>query len=587
MQIYDFESEEMRGLTWLFEDFVDPNETLSINYKSDPVAYQKNLWDKSDPKGYILRNKEGFAISRRDICPDWIDLEHDAIWVGGKDWPDGIPDDKEYDLIIGDFPFGLKGKGFNYFNISDNLIAKALTYLSPIGHGLFITTCTLANDLRILMPKSGFHVNAIFKTPDNFSKLFQVSMEICLVDIRRYKVENIFYGELLQTNDEDWLDLHMRSDLLLNYFDGKVGQGRKHTGKLDNGLYFPYLQDFLSFRALKASIEVGKLQTLYSEFDGYELAQLAKEFNAGQTGKNFQEKENSIYIPKVGTGPVVSLIAEGTMKHQNYHQVVLNKKAINDYICCFYQSKAGKLSLETVRNGVILSINKANLSKLPVPLPDLETQKKIVAIYNTLNSLQTNLDTLKEELAVNPMNVSSMEAIEDIASTISGFTSSDNLRSIIRGGESKTVEFKETFSLDIKTQQKEKYIELSSLKTIDGFLNAKGGKLFIGVNDDQEINGIDEELKKFYKGNEDKYLLHFKNKIDSHIDIKFADSIDYEIIGLDGKKILLVECLQSDKPCWIKKDFYVRTGPSTVKLEGPELYEYIENHFNSNKGQAN
>ena len=197
--------------------------------------------------------------------------------------------------------------------------------------------------------------------------------------------------------------------------------------------------------------------------------------------------------------------------------------------------------------------------------------------------LQKNLDLLKEELAVNAMNVSSMEAIEDIALTISGLTSSDNLRSLILTGESKTVEFKETFSLDVKTKQKEKYIERASLKTINGFLNAKGGKLFIGVNDSQEITGIDEELKKFYKGNHDNYLLHFKNRLDFHISLKFADFIEYNIIQLDGKDILLVECLESPRPCFFDKiDFFMRTNPATVKLEGEELQEYIANHFKSN-----
>ena len=215
-------------------------------------------------------------------------------------------------------------------------------------------------------------------------------------------------------------------------------------------------------------------------------------------------------------------------------------------------------------------------------MPDIETQNKIVAINETLNNLQKNLDLLKEELAVNPMNVSSMSAIDDIASTISGLTTSDNLRSLILGGESKTVEFKETFSLDVKTKQKEKYIELTALKTITGFLNAKGGKLFIGVNDSQEITGIDGELKKFYKGSHDSYLLHFKNRIESHIGFKFSDYIEYNIMTLDGKAILLVECLESPKPCFFdKKDFWMRTNPATIKLEGEELQEYITNHFNS------
>ena len=54
---------------------------------------------------------------------------------------------------------------------------------------------------------------------------------------------------------------------------------------------------------------------------------------------------------------------------------------------------------------------------------------------------------------------------------------------IVAKGESKTVEFKETFALDVKKGTKEKYIEKSALKTIVAFLNAEGGDLLVGVND--------------------------------------------------------------------------------------------------------
>ena len=56
----------------------------------------------------------------------------------------------------------------------------------------------------------------------------------------------------------------------------------------------------------------------------------------------------------------------------------------------------------------------------------------------------------------------------------------------ISNGESKTLEFKETLSLDLKNQVKEKGIELSSLKTITGFLNSDGGDLLIGINDNEK-----------------------------------------------------------------------------------------------------
>jgi predicted HTH transcriptional regulator len=51
--------------------------------------------------------------------------------------------------------------------------------------------------------------------------------------------------------------------------------------------------------------------------------------------------------------------------------------------------------------------------------------------------------------------------------------------SLARSGESKIIEYKESFSLDIRKGSKEKYIELSALKTIVAFLNTNGGTLLV------------------------------------------------------------------------------------------------------------
>jgi hypothetical protein len=83
---------------------------------------------------------------------------------------------------------------------------------------------------------------------------------------------------------------------------------------------------------------------------------------------------------------------------------------------------------------------------------------------------------------------------------------------LISKGESKRVEFKESLSLEVKKNTKEKYIEGAVIKTIAGFMNTDGGDLLIGVCDDGTIRGIDEEIDKLYKS-DDRFLLHFKRWI--------------------------------------------------------------------------
>ena len=157
----------------------------------------------------------------------------------------------------------------------------------------------------------------------------------------------------------------------------------------------------------------------------------------------------------------------------------------------------------------------------------------------------------------------------------------------INTGESKTVEFKETLSLDVRKKKdkfyqpiKESYIELAVLKTIVGFLNSDGGELFIGVNDNSEIIGITNELNQFHKSSRDKMLLHLKNLIKSNISSSLSNLCDFKIQKINNEEIIYVRCSKSDKEVYIKgKDFYVRTGPSTDKLEGKDLVEYTKTRF--------
>ena len=179
------------------------------------------------------------------------------------------------------------------------------------------------------------------------------------------------------------------------------------------------------------------------------------------------------------------------------------------------------------------------------------------------------------------MNISSMDEINAIANTVSNLTTADSLRNLILKGESKTLEFKETFSLNLHTNNRDKEIEFSALKTIVGFLNSEGGKLIIGVNDDSlEIVGIDNEIKKQHRNSPDKYLLHFKNAIKEHIGIDYSEYIEYNIMQINKVNILLVECSKSNRPCYIDKvKFYIRTNPSTDLLEGDQFIQYINTHF--------
>ena len=74
--------------------------------------------------------------------------------------------------------------------------------------------------------------------------------------------------------------------------------------------------------------------------------------------------------------------------------------------------------------------------------------------------------------------------------------------------------------------------------------------------------------------------LHLKNLIKENIGSGFINLINSQIKDLNNISIIHITCSKSDKEVFIKgKDFYVRSGPSTDKLEGRELVNYTKSRF--------
>jgi predicted HTH transcriptional regulator len=99
----------------------------------------------------------------------------------------------------------------------------------------------------------------------------------------------------------------------------------------------------------------------------------------------------------------------------------------------------------------------------------------------------------------------------------------------------------------------------------------------VGVTDDGDILGI--EADNF--DNEDKYLLHVNNRIQQHIGLEHASFLAYQLVPVDDKKVLLIECQPSPSPVFLKlsneEEFYIRVGPGSRRLSTSEVVAYVTN----------
>lgn len=160
-----------------------------------------------------------------------------------------------------------------------------------------------------------------------------------------------------------------------------------------------------------------------------------------------------------------------------------------------------------------------------------------------------------------------------------------NAEELIKRGESKTLEFKATIRWNLKEdRQDDKAITHAVLKTIAAFLNTEGGDLLIGVADDASIAGIERDQLE----SDDKFMRHLSQVVRNGLGDRAGTCIDPKTQIVQGKSVCVVSCQRSPEPVFLKwkgveavpeGDFFVRSGPGTVKLTPDSTREYIRTRF--------
>jgi hypothetical protein len=147
----------------------------------------------------------------------------------------------------------------------------------------------------------------------------------------------------------------------------------------------------------------------------------------------------------------------------------------------------------------------------------------------------------------------------------------------IEKGESERREFKSTLRMCLREKKKADYVTHSALKTIAAFMNSRGGALFIGVEDDGNVLGIEEDNFE----NHDKFLLFLKDKMANEIGKEFSPYWEAKLETIDQRTACKVSVTRSEKPVYLGKEdeFYIRTGPSSEKLKVKEAVRYVGDHF--------
>lgn len=154
-----------------------------------------------------------------------------------------------------------------------------------------------------------------------------------------------------------------------------------------------------------------------------------------------------------------------------------------------------------------------------------------------------------------------------------------SIADLVAAGESDSVEFKSTLRTNLHTGQPDDKIQLAALKTIAGFLNARGGRLVIGVDDDGKVLGLTADGFP----NEDKMGLHLVNLIKDRIGDIFLPYVHPHFEEEGDQRVLIIRSEKGPKPAFVKdgaiQRFYVRGANATAELSGNSVTDYVKARF--------
>tara|TARA_R110002049_G_scaffold170077_1_gene336675 strand:+ start:2976 stop:3680 length:705 start_codon:yes stop_codon:yes gene_type:complete len=155
-----------------------------------------------------------------------------------------------------------------------------------------------------------------------------------------------------------------------------------------------------------------------------------------------------------------------------------------------------------------------------------------------------------------------------------------DIAEIIADGENEKVEFKSSIRYDYLRKVTNRDLELVIAKTIVGFMNTKGGKLIIGVDDDGNTLGLENDYKTLKHKNKDGYERAIFRIISTQLghEACFSNHISFYVIN--EKNICVVDIEPSKEPVYVNDGtsttFYVRTGNATYPLTVKETVDYLK-----------
>ncbi len=165
------------------------------------------------------------------------------------------------------------------------------------------------------------------------------------------------------------------------------------------------------------------------------------------------------------------------------------------------------------------------------------------------------------------------------------------VKEILKEDENRYLEFKSSARWDYRQEKTNPELEKVILKTLAAFGNTDGGILLIGVDDDKNIIGLENDFKTLKKSTADYYEIHLRNILHNHMGVRYVSkNVRMQFENYDNQNIVCaIKILAANEPVFLKfknkngqteEKFFVRSGNSSQEIVSiAEINDYINTRF--------
>jgi serine/threonine protein kinase len=178
------------------------------------------------------------------------------------------------------------------------------------------------------------------------------------------------------------------------------------------------------------------------------------------------------------------------------------------------------------------------------------------------------------------------KSAEEVLGELRDIERAADLELLIAGGESASLEFKQTMRWDTKLQTRSAEVLKASMKTVCAFLNTAGGTLLIGVADSGQPTGLQDDLQDFSgKKTVDSFELKFRDALSGNLSPDPSHLVTLSFPYVNGVQICRVDVSSSPRPVFLAAksgpaEFFVRRGNASHPLPNVrQACEYVHDHW--------